>query len=250
MKGYIRIYRSITENKFYFSEEFTRMHAWLDLLLLANIKESVYFVRGVKIVVKRGSLAYSMKSLAKRWRWSIGKVERYLNMLKTESQIDVQKTNVTTIISICNYEYYQSDECANDVADENQTETKRKHKNIDLAKIDGEDCFKKEGNKIPDEAEFVSYCESNMLNFNHKKKYDELTKKNWLGKNGRVIGDWKAYAKAISDKNNEKESKAASQRKVEYYDGNFDQMKIATQKEFEKEKKLYPDEIQFKSYVD
>lgn len=226
------------------------MQAWIDLLLLANIKDSVYYQRGVAVNVKRGSLAYSMKTLAKRWRWSIGKVERYLNTLKTESQIDVQKTNVTTIISICNYEYYQSNECANDVADENQTETRRKHNNIDLAKIEGKDCFKNEGNIIPDEAEFITYCESNNLNFNYKKKYDELTRKNWRGQNGRVIGDWKAYTKAISDKNNNKESKAGLERKVEYYDGNFDQIKIATEKEFKKEKKMYPDKIEFKSYVD
>ncbi len=250
MEGWIRLHRSITENKFYFSEEFTRMQAWFDLLLLANIKDSYYFVRGVKVVVNRGNLAYSMKSLAERWSWSIGKVERYLNTLKIESQIDVQKTNVTTIISICNYEYYQSDESANDVADENQTKTRRKHNNIDLDKMEDEDCFRSEGNIIPDEADFVAFCESNNLNFNPKKKYDDLTKKNWRGQNGRGIGDWKAYAKAISDKNNEKELKAGSQRKVEYYDGNFDQIKIAPLKEFEKEKKMYPDKIQFKSYVD
>ncbi len=225
------------------------MQAWIDLLLLANIKESVYYVRGVKVVVNRGSLAYSMKTLAERWSWSIGKVERYLNTLKIESQIDVQKTNVTTIISICNYEYYQSDERTNDVADENQTKTRQKHNNIDLDKIEDEDCFRSKGNIIPDEAEFVAFCESNNLNFNHKKMYDDLTKKNWKGRNG-PIGDWGAYTKAISEKNNEKESKARSQKKVEYYDGNFDQIKIATLKEFEKEKKMYPDKIQFKTYVD
>lgn len=249
MKGWIRIHRSITDNKFYFSEEFTRMQAWIDLLILANIKDSFYYVRGVKIVVNRGSLAYSMETLAERWRWTPGKVKRFLITLKNEGQIDVQISNITTTISICNYEYYQPEQRTNGGADDGQTTSRRKHNNIDLAKIDGEDCFKKEGNKIPDEAEFVSYCESNNLNFNHKKKYDELTKKNWNGRNG-PIGDWKAYAKAISDKNNETESKAASQRKVEYYDGNFDQMKIATEKEFKKEKKMYPDKIEFKSYVD
>lgn len=57
-----------------------------------------------------------MPELAKRWRWSKGKVNRFLMELQTDTQIELQKTNVSTLISICNYERYQGDDTANDTA--------------------------------------------------------------------------------------------------------------------------------------
>ncbi len=63
-KGWIRLHRSITENDQYFSEPFTRTQAWIDLLLLANHKESFFYKRGNKVVVKRGQVGYSKESLA------------------------------------------------------------------------------------------------------------------------------------------------------------------------------------------
>ncbi len=70
-----------------------------------------------------------MVELAKRWRWSKGKVIRYLCELSNDEQIVLQKTNVTTLISIVNYEMYQgnstadksANSIANDTADSPQT---------------------------------------------------------------------------------------------------------------------------------
>ena len=107
--GWIKIHRNITENPMYFSEPFTRMQAWIDLLLLANYRDGAIYVRGNKIDVKRGQIAKSQEFLATRWRWSRGKVLRFLAELQKCGQIVQQKNNVTTIISVVNYEYYQQD---------------------------------------------------------------------------------------------------------------------------------------------
>lgn len=110
MEGWIKIHRKIMDNPLYLSEPFTRMQAWIDLLLLANHKEGFFYVRGNKVVVGRGQVGTSFRTLASRWQWSRGKVERFLKDLENDNQIEPQKNNVITLISICNYDDYQNTE--------------------------------------------------------------------------------------------------------------------------------------------
>lgn len=107
MEGYILLHRKIIDNPYYFSEPFTRSQAWIDLLLIANYKDAIFYKRGVKVEVGRGQVGYDSGSLAERWQWSRGKVLRFLIELEKEQQIVQQKNNVTTLISIVNYNIYQ-----------------------------------------------------------------------------------------------------------------------------------------------
>jgi len=113
MSGWIKLHRKITENPLYFSEPFNRSMAWIDLLLLANHSENYFFKRGIRVDVNIGQIGYDLDSLAKRWKWSRGKVERFILMLEKDSQVVRQKTNVTTLISIVNYKEYQTDDNTN-----------------------------------------------------------------------------------------------------------------------------------------
>lgn len=119
--GWIKIHRSITENPMYFSEPFTRMQAWIDLLLVTNYRDTVIYVRGNKVDVKRGQIAKSQDFFATRWKWSRGKVIRFLDELQKCGQIVQQKSNVITLISVVNYECYQQDS----TTDEQQTGNRR-----------------------------------------------------------------------------------------------------------------------------
>ena len=121
MAGWIKLHRTIEANKMWTSEPFSRGQAWVDLLLLANFIDSFYYKRGYKIEVLRGQVGRSTVELADRWKWSRGKVQRFLNDLQNEQQIEQQNSNITTIISIVNYNIYQGDE----QQIEQQTDTKR-----------------------------------------------------------------------------------------------------------------------------
>lgn len=105
----------------YFSEPFTRMQAWIDLLLVTNYRDTVIYVRGNKVDVKRGQIAKSQDFFATRWKWSRGKVIRFLDELQKCGQIVQQKSNVITLISVVNYECYQQDS----TTDEPQTGNRR-----------------------------------------------------------------------------------------------------------------------------
>lgn len=107
MQGWIQLHRQIQENPLWTCEPFTRGQAWVDLLLLANHKESFFYKRNIKINVSRGQVARSEVELADRWKWSRSKVRKFLNDLEKEQQVRQQKTNVTQLLTIINYEKYQ-----------------------------------------------------------------------------------------------------------------------------------------------
>lgn len=107
-QGWIKLYRSIEENEFYFAERFSKMHAWIDLLLLANHKPRTIFIRGAEIHLQPGDLAYSQQTLAKRWKWNYRTVVKFLIMLEKREMIHSEKSSVTTVISIQKWNEYQN----------------------------------------------------------------------------------------------------------------------------------------------
>ena len=107
MIGYFKVHRQITENEFYFCERFDKTHAWIDLLLLATHKENTLFIRGFEINLKPGQLCYSQKSLAKRWKWNVRTVNKFLKLLEKREMIHTKISNVTTIITILNWNRFQ-----------------------------------------------------------------------------------------------------------------------------------------------
>jgi len=119
--GYIKLYRKIQSNDLWRKETFNYASAWIDLLLSANWQDGHFYKRNIRHEQKRGQVAISIKGLADRWKWSQGKVKRFLDNLKTGEQIEYQTTNVTTIITILNYDQYQGDGDQT----ESQTESKR-----------------------------------------------------------------------------------------------------------------------------
>ena len=106
-EGWICIYRAIEEDPMYFAEPFTRMQAFIDLILITNHERTVFFKRGIKITVERGQTVRSEDELALRWKWSRGKVRRFLLELENDTKIVQQKTRLCNCISIVNYDKYR-----------------------------------------------------------------------------------------------------------------------------------------------
>lgn len=97
--------------------------------------------------------------MSDRWGWSEGKVNRFLDYLKTEEQIEVQTSSKTTLITILNYELYQADSRPNKGADSEQTASRqgtnkndKKEKNISAL----EDEPRPKYERVPDSEETPS----------------------------------------------------------------------------------------------
>jgi len=107
-EGWISLNRSLFNNELWTSEPFSRGQAWVDLLLLANHKESYFYKRGNKIIVKRGQLGRSCVELSDRWKWSRNKVNKFLKDLEKEHQIEVVKSSITQLVTIVNYDKFNT----------------------------------------------------------------------------------------------------------------------------------------------
>ena len=99
------------------SRPVSKAMAFIDLVQLARFKPGTTTIRGIKIQLERGQLAWSQKALADRWGWSRNKVARYLNGLagngknpwtrngiEMEQQIALQTSNEITVITVKNYD--------------------------------------------------------------------------------------------------------------------------------------------------
>jgi hypothetical protein len=121
------------DNDLWLSEPFTRAQAWIDLLLLANHKKGHIRKRGILIDVERGQVGFSEESLAVRWLWSRGKLARFLRYLRESGSITripvQQNKHLSSLITITNYDLYQSDDTTDRTTDETtdgrQTDDKR-----------------------------------------------------------------------------------------------------------------------------
>jgi len=107
--GYVKLYRALSESDLWLAEPFTKGQAWVDLILAANFRDRVAYISGQEIPVNRGQLAWSEVTLSKRWKWSRGKVRRFLKLLKNDAKITQQSEQYTSLITICNYEKFQTD---------------------------------------------------------------------------------------------------------------------------------------------
>lgn len=137
MSGWASIHRGIRDHWLWDDKPFTKGQAWIDLIISANHKAAKIVIKSQIVSLNRGDQARSEVTLAKCWGWSRGKVRRFLSALENESMIVQQKTQLTSIISICNYSIYQSgdksgntangtaDSTAGDTADGQQTDSRR-----------------------------------------------------------------------------------------------------------------------------
>ena len=132
MEGWIKLHRSLLDNDLWRSEPFSRGQAWVDLLLLANHKESFFYKRGNKVVVKRGQVGRSSVELSDRWKWSRNQINKFLKDLQKEQQIILHKSTVTQSITIVNYDTYL----------EKEQQTGQQKDNRSTAEVQQKDTYK------------------------------------------------------------------------------------------------------------
>lgn len=109
--AFFAVARKYLNDELWLSEPFTKGQAWVDLIGRASYEDGE--------LTKRGELLISERGLAKRWKWSRGKVERYLDYLEKEGMI-IRTTNRAntratygTTLRIEKYEDYQNPRATN-----------------------------------------------------------------------------------------------------------------------------------------
>lgn len=116
--GWIKLHRRIRKHWIWDNPEYFR--AWIDMLLIANHHEKKRLYKTELCTIKRGEFPTSLRKLSVRWGWSIGKIRRFILLLKNDRMIDTQTDTGFTLIKISNYDKYQ---LANDTPIDTLTDT-------------------------------------------------------------------------------------------------------------------------------
>lgn len=102
MSGYILLHKSLTKWEWYADVATTRM--FIDLLLHANFEPKQW--RG--ITVNRGEQVTSLTRLSQRANLTFQQTRNTLNRLQSTGEITIKSTNKYSVISIINYDDYQT----------------------------------------------------------------------------------------------------------------------------------------------
>lgn len=109
LEGYIYVYRKIQEHWLWDNKEpFDKAHAWIDLIFMANFRDKKVLFGGNMILVKRGQRVTSLRHLSEKWNWSRHKVSDFLRALERDKMVTVERDSKKTLITIVNYDIYQS----------------------------------------------------------------------------------------------------------------------------------------------
>ena len=131
MNGYIKLFRQLMDNPLWLDKPFAKGQAWIDLLMLANWKESKRVINNGETVLHEGEIIVSQAWLAERWGWSRKKVSCFLTFLEHSGNIRILGTSKGTALHIENYTKYQSEGTGLCTSKEHLKNIKRAHiKNI------------------------------------------------------------------------------------------------------------------------
>ena len=107
-QGWIITHRKLRESSFY--KDSQAVHLWIHLLISANHKDA-QVVRGNKVYeVKRGQLITGRKLLSSETGINESKLQRLLKVFEKCHMIEQQTNNVNRLVSIINYDQYQTSE--------------------------------------------------------------------------------------------------------------------------------------------
>ena len=116
-KGFIKLFRTLLKWKWY--DDANTFRLFMHLLLIANWEDKAWH----KIIVKRGQVVTSQKHLAKDLRLTRQQVRRALDNLETTNEITKSTTAKYTLITINNYDLYQSNNQVNNQQTTNKQPT-------------------------------------------------------------------------------------------------------------------------------
>lgn len=120
-KGFIKLHRKFFSNELWKeARTFSSCEAWLDLIQSARFDATprTESIGGREVSYGRGQYPASIRFLAKKWMWSDRKVRTFLDYLKKRKMITTDSQQGQNIITLCNFDQYNSAGTAKDtVAD-------------------------------------------------------------------------------------------------------------------------------------
>lgn len=200
MEGWICLYRKILENPI-ICKDSDYFAVWCYLLLSATHKDMNVIFGGDKIILREGQLITGRKVIAEKFKISESKVKRILIDLENDQQIDRQRSNKNSLVTIINWNKYQSVDQQNDQqvtnkwpASDQQVTTNNNVNNINNITMKQDIEKKNIKRKVfqkPTVEEINQYCTERENKVDPQRFFDFYESKGWkVGK--EPMKDWKA----------------------------------------------------------
>lgn len=221
-EGWVKLHRSTLENPVV-CKDAEHIAVWVYLLLKATHKEKEMIFSGEKITLKPGQLITGRKKISEWSKVNESKVQRILKSFENEHQIEQQTANKNRLITVVNWDKYQSTEQQfeqqvnnNRTTTEQQLNTNKKERNKECKKDIESRRF-----TPPTPQEVSEYCIEKGYSVDADKFVDFYTAKNWMiGKN--KMKDWKAAVRNWNRRDKD-ENKKQTQQKPKNKFHNFEQ---------------------------
>jgi len=139
--GWIKLHRKFRDNPYMRRPAYRAI--WIELLLEAeHLAGKSALFKGERIILKPGQLTCGAKQLSLWTSVSRSSVSRILKCFENENQIEIQTSNRFSLITIKNWETYQTNEKQNEnqmrtkwEADENPVSTPKEDKNLRIKEL-------------------------------------------------------------------------------------------------------------------
>lgn len=141
-KGWITLDRQIEDNWLWQDKPFSKGQAWIDLIIIVNHSDEKVPFDGGFYDLKRGQKLTSLVKLSDRWGWSTKKTSNFLNCLAKDKMLSQKRDTKKTVLTLLNYDKYQSGEMAKEQQKKNRgtaEEKQGKTNNNDITMINNEE---------------------------------------------------------------------------------------------------------------
>ena len=180
MEGWVSFHRKIKEWEWYTDGNTFRL--FFHLVLEANHQDRKW--RGQ--LIKRGQLITGRKELSKQLNMSEQQIRTSFNKLKSTNEITSKSTNKFTLVTVVNYDLYQSEEGRST----NKSPTNQPTSNQQVTTNNNVKNIKKDNSQTKWSDEHIEYRLSNYL-FKHMKNNNPSVRKpnlqNWCTHIDRMI---------------------------------------------------------------
>ena len=106
MASFILTHRTVWDHPAF--NNIVEASAFVWMCSIAQWKDERVKYKGFLIDLKRGQIALSIRDMAAKWGWSISKVRAFLARIERDTMISTASDTGINIITICNYDKYQS----------------------------------------------------------------------------------------------------------------------------------------------
>ena len=200
MEGWIRLHRQLLDSEVFANEKALKIWVWL--IIKARFDNGfvpVIIGKGSMVIeLKRGQLLFGRFTAEDALNIDGSTIYKWIQKFKDWGMINIESNSHSTVITICNYDYYNQPILAEITATQQQldnqvTATRQPNNTNNKDKNDNKE--KKEKNIIPEFTEFKNYALLHEKDLDIKSlehKYNAWRENNWKDGKNQSIKNWKS----------------------------------------------------------